>query len=121
MSIEVGPIDPSVIERLKAAGYAVYRGKRSWRVEVVATVIASGSVRSQAHVLARQIMRDYGLEALTDPPAIALWDPDYGMDDRPELVLREARKAYDPEPLVRPPRKWFRKQWELDTNDYSRD
>lgn len=114
ISVEVGPIAPDVVARLKAAGHAVFRGSKSWRVVATTPVIGRGSIRSQAHVFARQVIREFGLEQLTDPPALSLRDPDSALDARgTALIVEEARRAYDPDPVPRPKRKWYQKAMEL--------
>lgn len=114
VAIEVGPIDAPTIDRLKDAGHVVYRGNRSWRVVATAPVTGRDSVRAQAHVLAAHIIESFGLDSLTDPPSLALRDPDALIDEATtELLLDDIRKAYDPDPLPRPRRKWWQRQMEL--------
>jgi hypothetical protein len=114
ISVEVGPIDPTTVQQLKDAGFAVYRGSRSWRVVRTEKVVGRDSVRSQAHALARSLVRDYALTMLTDPPSIALRDPDSELDTvAARLLLEDARRASDPDPLPRPPRKWYQRAMEL--------
>lgn len=114
LSIEVEPIRDDVVARLKDAGYAVYQGSRTWRVVAEAPVVGRDSIRAQAHVVARQIVRTFDLEVTSDPPTIALRDPDTMIDAAGTgLILAEVRRAYDPDPLPRPKRKWYQKQMEL--------
>ena len=113
LAVEVDAIDAETIERLKADGYSVFRGKRSWRVQVIRDVLSQDAVAAQAHAAAIEIVRDYGLSATSDPPTHFLRDPDGPMDERPDLVLADARRAEDPDPLPRPKRKWYQKAMEL--------
>lgn len=120
ISVEVAPIDPGVVERLKAAGFAVFRGRRSWRVESTQPVLGRESVRSQAHVFVRQAIEEFGLVPLADPPAFTLRDPDGGMDDRPDLVLGDARRADDPQPMKPPKHRWYQHDLDLDLRERNR-
>lgn len=113
MSIEVGPIPPEVVERLKSAGHSVYRGNPSWRVEAAAPVLGKRSVRAQAQALATKIVKDFGLEVITNPPVISLRDPDVVHKMRSDFILDRERRAYDPLPLSRPKRKWWQRAMEL--------
>lgn len=113
VSIEVGPIEPDTVEALKAAGFAVYRGPRSWRVDAIEPVIAPTAIRAQAHVLMRRIVDDFGLETLTEPPAFALRDPDDLDAPGTELMLDDIRRAYQPDPLPRQRRRWYQRMMEL--------
>jgi hypothetical protein len=114
LSIEVAPISLEVVATLKAAGLGVLEGRVTWRVITTFTVAGSGSVRAQAHAIARGVIRDFGVEAITDPPAMTLRDPEAELDARgTELMLEELRRAYDPDPLPRPRRKYFQRAMEL--------
>lgn len=114
LSIEVGPIDLDTIARLNDAGHQVYQGTVSWRVTAQAQVVGNDSVRAQAHVVARQLVRDFALTTVTDPPALSLRDPDTVIDALGTgLLLDEIRRSYDPDPLPRPKRKWYQKAMEL--------
>lgn len=112
--VEVAPIPDDALERLKRAGYAVYRKGESWRVVANERVAGEDSVRSQAHAIARSIVRDFGLQTLTDPPSVTLRDPDSELDTvAARLILEDARRASDPDPLPRPKRKWYQRAMEL--------
>jgi hypothetical protein len=113
VSVEVGPIDPATVDALKAAGYAVFRGPSSWRVDAIEPVISPTAIRAQAHVLMRRIVDDYGLETLSEPPAFALRDPDDLDTPGTELMLDDVRRAYQPDPLPRPRRRWYQRMMEL--------
>ncbi|MBN2177230.1 MAG: hypothetical protein JW722_06185 [Demequinaceae bacterium] len=113
VTIEVGPILPETVGRLKADGYAVFKGRESWRVQTTVPVLASGSIRAQAHYVALKVIDEYRLAPLTDPPAIALRDPDAGLDERPDLILHDTNRSYDPVPLPRAKRKWYQRAMEL--------
>lgn len=113
IALEVGPIDEATVAGLKGAGYMVFRGESSWRVQASANVISTGAVRAQAHALAVSIIREFALTALTDPPAIAIRDPDAGLDDRPDLLLADAERASDRPPMPRAPRKLYQRVMEL--------
>lgn len=114
VSVEVRAIDAPTVERLKSAGHVVYRGKRTWRVEMTLPVLGPSSVRAQAHVAARQLVRDFGLTPASDPIAVSLRDPD-SMEAAAASaeVLSEARRAWDPEPIPRPRRRWWQRAMEL--------
>jgi hypothetical protein len=113
ISIEVAAIDLDTVERLKAAGYAVFRGHEAWRVEATAPVLGQESVRAQAHVLVRSIVADYGLTLLSEPPAYSLHNPDDADGPGAYVMLHDLRRAYDPQPLARPKRKWWQRAMEL--------
>jgi len=113
MTLEVGPIGPGVVERLKADGFLVFRGKGSWRVQRMYPVLSEGTVRAQAHALALDIVDRYGLTTLSDPPAIGLRSPDVGLDERPDLLLSDTHQSYDPAPRPRAKRKWYQRVMEL--------
>ena len=112
VSIDVEPIDMGVVDRLKAAGHRVYRGPHHWRIVATAPAIGQDSVRSQAHVLVNDILADYALTPTTQPPTCTLRDPDAGLDDRPDLLLHDTLKAYEPDPLERPRRRWWQSAME---------
>jgi hypothetical protein len=114
IALEVGPIDPETVERLKSAGFTVFKGNRSWRV-VAETAPKDGQpVLTQAVTFANDILIDFRLDPLHTPPSVTLRYPD-GVLDRAigELVLEDARRASDPDPIPRPKRKWWQKQMEL--------
>lgn len=113
MAVEVGPIVPETVERLKADGFAVFRGQESWRVQRMFPVLSDGTVRAQAHAYALKVIDTYGLTALSDPPALSLRSPDVGLDERPDLVLSDNLRSYDPDPRPRPKRKWYQRAMEL--------
>ena len=113
VSLEVAAIDLDTVDRLKAAGYAVFRGPQSWRVEVTAPVLGQASVRAQAHVLVRSIVAEYELTPLTEPPAYSLRNPDDADSVGAYVMLDDLRRAYDPLPLERPKRKWWQRAMEL--------
>jgi hypothetical protein len=114
IAIEVGPISPDTVARLKEAGHAVYRGNRTWRVVATERVLGRDSVRAQAHVLAAGILNEFELDPLHEPPTVVLRDPDASLDAATsELLLEDARRSYDPDPLTRPRRKWWQRQMEL--------
>ncbi|MCJ7827064.1 MAG: hypothetical protein MUP36_02340 [Demequinaceae bacterium] len=113
VTIEVGPIGPETVERHKTDGYAVFKGRGGWRVQKTEGVLAAGSIRAQAHYLALCTIDRYGLTRLTDPPVLALRDPDAGLDERPDLILSDTDRSYDPIPLPRAKRKWYQRAMEL--------
>lgn len=113
MTVEVGPIGPEVVERLKADGYQVFEGLESWRVQRAAPVLGNDSIRAQALAIALDAIERYGLTRLSDPPEVALRDPDVGLDERPDLLLKETFRSYDPPPRPRAKRKWYQKAMEL--------
>lgn len=113
VTIEVGPIAMDTVERLKAAGYAVFRGRDSWRVEATARVLGQDSVRAQAHVLVRAVLADYSLTPMSEPPAYSLRDPDDAGSAGAYVMLHDLNRAYDPPPLARAPRKWWQRAMEL--------
>ena len=83
-----------------------------WRIVATAPAIGQDSVRSQAHVLVNDILADYALTPTTQPPTCTLRDPDAGLDDRPDLLLHDTLKAYEPDPLERPRRRWWQSAME---------
>lgn len=114
MSVEVKPVDLRVVEELKAAGHAVYRGNRNWRVAVVAPVLGRESVRAQAHVVVTGLLSDFDIRAASEPPVWALRDPDAVFESaEASWVLDDARRAYEPDPLERRPRAWWKRAMEL--------
>lgn len=111
LALDVGPIDPDTVTRLKDAGFEVYRGAKSWRVTAVADAIGDHSIRAQAHVMVRDIIADFGLEQLSEPPLYSVRDPEAEIDAGvASLIIEDARRAYDPDPLQRVKRKWWQKQ-----------
>ncbi|PKQ25149.1 MAG: hypothetical protein CVT64_11515 [Actinobacteria bacterium HGW-Actinobacteria-4] len=114
LSIEVAPIPPHVVARLKAAGLGVLEGRTSWRVITTFDVVGQDSVRAQAHAVSRSVIKEFELAVITDPPALSLRDPEAVLDERgTALMLEELRKAYDPDPLPRPKRKYYQRAMEL--------
>jgi len=110
ISIEVEEPTSSQIARLEAAGHRVFRGSLGWRVIVRAVAISDGSRRALAHVITRQVIGDFGLLTISDPPAMSLRDPDGDIDLRVgSLVLEDARRASDPDPLQRLSRRELRR------------
>ena len=112
-TVEVGPIDTQTVERLKSDGYAVFKGDKSWRIQKVVPMLGRESVGAQARAATLEAIERYGLSRLSDPPAISLRDPDSRLDSRPDLILEDARRAYDAPPRPRPKRKWYQKAMEL--------
>lgn len=114
LSLEVAPLQPDVVAQLKAAGHGVLAGADSWRVITTFDVAGSGSVRAQAHAVSRGLIKEFQLELISDPPALSLRDPEAVLDERgTALMLAELRKAYDPDPLPRPKRKYYQRAMEL--------
>lgn len=114
VAVEVGPIDPDTLARLKDAGHAVYKGPKAWYVVAQHESAGESSKRAQAHVFVRDLIADYGLEQLSEPPVYSLRDPEAAIDAGvANLILEDARRAYDPDPLPRPKRKWWQRQMEL--------
>lgn len=113
VTLEVAAIEPNTVDRLKAAGFAVFRGRDSWRVEATAPVLGQESIRAQAHVLVRSIVADYGLKPLSEPPSYSLRNPDDAGGAGAYVMLDDLRRAYDPQPLARPKRKWWQRAMEL--------
>ena len=113
MSIEVEPLGPDTVAALKAAGHRVFRSDDEWRVQVSAPAYGSNSLRAQAHVLVADTLADFSLAPTTQPPTYSLRDPEGDPDARPDLLLRENERAYDPDPLARPRRKWWQRAMEL--------
>lgn len=100
LSIEVARPTPESAARLEAAGYTLFRSALGWRVVFVTTLVGSQSLRSHAHLVARELVYDFGLTALTEPPTVSLHDPDGDIDlMMASLVLDDARRASDPDPL----------------------
>lgn len=100
LSVEIAQPSPEAEARLEAAGYTLFRSSLGWRVVFVTTLIGDQSLRSHAHLVARELVRDFGLAALTEPPTVSLHDPDGDIDVRVgSLVLEDARRASDPDPL----------------------
>lgn len=114
IALEVAPIDATTVQRLKDAGYAVYKGNRSWRVVAQAEPSESVPVLQQATTLANDILIDFALAPLHRPPSVTLRYPDGEVDQAiGDLLLEDARRANDPDPLPRPKRRWWQKQMEL--------
>lgn len=114
VAVEVGPIAPTTVQRLKDAGHTVYQGSRTWRVITTVSVDPARSIREHAADIANNILIDYRLDPLHSPPTVVVRDPDALYDlAAAELILEDARRASDPDPLQRHPRKWWKKQMEL--------
>ena len=114
IALEVAPIDAPTVQRLKDAGFAVYKGNRSWRVVAEADPKEDVSIVQQATSLANDILIDFRLNPLHHPPSVTLRYPDGELEQAiGDLLLEDARRANDPDPLPRPKRKWWQKQMEL--------
>lgn len=114
IALEVGPIDAPTIARLKDAGFEVYKGNRTWRVVASTNPSDKEPVLDQAISLASDILIDFRLDPLHAPPTVSLRYPDDALETAMgDLVLEDARRASDPDPLPRPKRKWWQKQMEL--------
>jgi hypothetical protein len=114
IAIEVGPVPADALARLQANGHQVHHVHEQWRVVVMARVLGASSVRAQAHVLAHDIIHDFGLTALSAPPAVAIRDPDTVLDlADTEVMLDGVRRSYDPDPLVRARPHWWQRHMEL--------
>jgi hypothetical protein len=114
IALEVAPIDPPTVQRLKDAGFAVYKGNRSWRVVAESDAEASRPVIQQATSLANDILIDFHLNPMHSPPSVTLRYPDGELEQAiGDLLLEDARRASDPDPLPRPKRRWWQKQMEL--------
>lgn len=100
LSVEVARPSPESAAQLEYAGYTLFHSSLGWRVVFVAEVVGSQSLRSHAHLIARELIRDFGLTALTEPPTVSLHDPDGDIDLKiASLVIEDARRASDPDPL----------------------
>jgi hypothetical protein len=100
LSVEVASPSAESAARLESAGYALFRSTLGWRVVFVTTLVGTYSLRSHAHLVALELIKDFGLTALTQPPTVSLHDPDGDIDLRmASLVLEDARRASDPDPL----------------------
>jgi len=118
VELEVGPIDPDTVTRLKDAGFAVYKGPKAWYVTTERESISANSVRAQAHVLVRDIIADFGLEQLSEPPRYSVRDPEAAIDGGvASLIIEDARRSYDPDPLQRIKPKWWQRQLGRDPRD----
>ncbi|WP_144276418.1 hypothetical protein [Demequina sp. NBRC 110053] len=114
LAIEVGPVTADARARLEAAGHHVRHDGQGWKVIVEAKILGQHSVRAQAHVLAHDLLHDFELEALTQPPAIAIRDPDGVLDIADtEVMLDGVRRSYDPDPLRREVPHWWQRHVEL--------
>lgn len=114
LAVEVAPIDASTVQRLKAAGFDVYQGKQSWRVVARTDPSDKEPLFTQAINLVNDILIDFRLDPLHHPPAVTL-RYEGGEVERAmgELILEDARRANDPDPLQIMRRKWWQKQMEL--------
>ncbi len=115
MTVEVGPVGAETVARLKRDGYSVFRGRQSWRVQATSPLLGSTSLWAQANAIAANVVRDYSLSALTDPPIFMLRDPDATLDASAHRVIEDAQRADDPEPLEHPHLKWYQHDlgWDL--------
>jgi len=121
IAIEVGPVPARAQARLEAAGHAVHHHDDQWRVIVDARVIGQTSVRAQAHVIAHDVVHDFGLTALSSPPALAIRDPDGALDVAgTEVMLDGVRRSYDPDPLDQRGARWWQRQMELGLGERKR-
>lgn len=108
LAIEVGPVLADARARLETAGHRVRCLPSGWRVIVTMRVLGANSVRAQAHVYAHDVIHDFGLTALTVPPAVGIRDPDARYDVADTLLmLDDVRRAYDPAPM-RGQDQWWR-------------
>jgi hypothetical protein len=119
IELSIGVYQPSrdAAARLEQAGHRLYVSHLGWRVIVTMRLLGTESRRSHAHVVARDLIRDFGLEAVTEPPTVSLHDPEGDIDLKiASLVLEDARRASDPDPLQvftgrgnkREKRDWYR-------------
>lgn len=100
LSVEVARPSPESAARLEAAGYTLFRSALGWRVVFVTTLVGVNSLRSHAHLVTRELLHDFALTPLTEPPTVSLHDPDGDIDLMiASLVLDDARRASDPDPL----------------------
>lgn len=114
IALEVAPIDAPTVQRLKDAGFAVYKGNRSWRVIAEAQAKDEIPVIRQATSLANDILIDFHLDPIHRPPSVTLRYPEGEVEQAiGDLLLEDARRANDPDPLPRPKRRWWQKQMEL--------
>jgi len=114
IALEVGPIDGPTVTRLKDAGFEVFKGNRTWRVVASADPSDKEPVLAQAVTIANDILIDFRLNPLHSPPAVTLRYPESIIETAiGDLVLEDARRASDPDPIPRPPRRWWQKQMEL--------
>ena len=101
IALEVGAIDAPTVERLKTAGFTVYQGEQSWRVVAQEDADPKISINDQAMDLANDILIDFRLDPLHAPPTITLRYLDLGLETGlGELILEDARRANDPDPLT---------------------
>lgn len=112
LSVEVERPSTEAAALLQSAGYSLYRSPLGWRVVFVTALIGTDSVRSHAHLVARELIATFSLVALTEPPTVSLHDLDGDLDLKVgSLVLEDARRASDPDPirlLTRKERKAFK-------------
>ena len=114
VALEVGPIEPTTVERLKAAGFAVYKAATTWRVVAEVHPDPRRPLTEQARERVTDIIIDFRLDPLHTPPSFALRDPDAAVERAAgELVLEDARRSSDPDPLPVQRRRWWQKQMEL--------
>jgi hypothetical protein len=100
LSVEVARPSAEAAARLEAAGYELFRSSLGWRVVFVTYLIGTDSMRSHAHLVARELIDTFGLTALTEPPTVSLHDLDGDLDLKVgSLVIEDARRASDPDPI----------------------
>jgi len=122
IALEVGAISAPTVQRLKDAGFSVYQGKRSWRVVARDDADPSLSINDQAMSLANDILIDFRLEPLHAPPTITLRYLDLGVETGlGELILEDARRASDPDPLTVMKNSRWRKQRDLGLGEHAGD
>ena len=111
LALEVGPIPAATDARLNDAGYEVYQGRQTWRV--IAETEADGGreqLLDRAMMLANDILIDFRLDPLHRPPTVTLRYPNAAIDLAVgSLVLEDARRASDPDPLAVHDRSWWHK------------
>ncbi len=110
IAVEVGTIDTPTAQRLKDAGFNVYQAGDSWRVIAHEDTDPGIPVKDQAMNLATDIIIDFRLDPLHSPPTVTLRYEDGGIEKAlGDLVLEDARRANDPDPLEVMERRWWRK------------
>lgn len=110
IALEVDAVDAAVVQRLKDAGLEVYQGERSWRVIAHEDADPAIPIKDQAMNLANDILIDFRLKPLHVPPIVTLRYEDGAMETAlGDLVLEDARRSNDPDPLQRVDRHWWHK------------
>lgn len=100
LSIEVRNPSRGAVARIEKAGHRLYVNHLGWHLIVTTSLLGTLSLRSHAHVIARDLIAEFGLQAVTEPPTVSLHDPEGDMDLLiAGLVLEDARRASDPDPL----------------------